>query len=147
MNDSTRLAALPDGKGAAEAAQMLFRAAKIAPDVLACDLSNVNMVLHAPGAVLGAAWVEATSGDFTFYVQGMTGGVARVMRALALDPSNASRLVGGSNSGVFISGDRGAHFTPSSSNDTLAIAIDPADPRTIYSGGGGSAKIARSRCS
>ena len=50
------------------------------PDVLACDLANVNMVLHVPGAVLGAAWVEATRGDFTFYVQGMTPGVARVMR-------------------------------------------------------------------
>ena len=34
------------------------------------------------GAVLGAAWVEATRGDFTFYVQGMTPGVIRVMRQL-----------------------------------------------------------------
>ena len=51
-----------------------FAAPSIVPDVLACDLANVNMVLHAPGAVLGAAWVEATRGDFTFYVQGMTAG-------------------------------------------------------------------------
>jgi opine dehydrogenase len=79
---SVRLAALPDGKDAAVAAQALFHGAKIMPDVLACDLANVNMVLHAPGAVLGAAWVEATHGDFTFYVQGMTAGVARVMRSL-----------------------------------------------------------------
>jgi opine dehydrogenase len=40
------------------------------------------MILHTPGAVLGASWVEATGGDFTFYVQGMTPGVARVMAAL-----------------------------------------------------------------
>jgi opine dehydrogenase len=79
---SVRLAALPNGKSAADAAQMLFRSARIVRDVLACDLANVNMVLHSPGAVLGAAWVEATGGDFTFYVQGMTGGVARVMRTL-----------------------------------------------------------------
>ena len=79
---SVRLAALPEGKDAAVAAQALFHGARIMPDVLACDLANVNMVLHAPGAVLGAAWVEATHGDFTFYVQGMTAGVARVMRAL-----------------------------------------------------------------
>ncbi len=79
---SVRLAAMPGGEQAAELAKLLFASARPVPDVLACDLANVNMVLHIPGAVLGAAWVEATGGDFTFYVQGMTGGVARVMRAL-----------------------------------------------------------------
>ena len=79
---SVRLAAMPGGEKAAELAKRLFPAAKPVSDVLGCDLANVNMVLHIPGAVLGAAWVEATAGDFTFYVQGMTRGVARVMRAL-----------------------------------------------------------------
>jgi opine dehydrogenase len=79
---SVRLAAMPGGDPAAGPAKLLFPAANPVADVLACDLANVNMVLHIPGAVLGAAWVEATGGDFTFYVQGMTGGVARVMRAL-----------------------------------------------------------------
>src|SRR5262249_35812508 len=91
---SVRLAALPDGKDAADAAQMLFRSARIVPDVLACDLANVNMVLHSPGAVLGAAWVEATSGNFTFYVQGMTRGVARVMRALDEERRAVARAFG-----------------------------------------------------
>jgi opine dehydrogenase len=91
---SVRLAALPDGKDAAEAAKMLFRSARIVPDVLACDLANVNMVLHSPGAVLGAAWVEATRGDFTFYVQGMTSGVARVMRALDEERRAVARAFG-----------------------------------------------------
>jgi opine dehydrogenase len=79
---SVRLAALPNGAAATKAAQALFRSATLVPDVLACDLANVNMVLHVPGALLASAWVEATGGDFTFYVQGMTPGVARVMRAL-----------------------------------------------------------------
>jgi len=79
---SVRLAAMPGGEKAAELAKLLFPGAKLVSNVLACDLANVNMVLHIPGAVLGAAWVEATGGDFTFYVQGMTPGVARVMRAL-----------------------------------------------------------------
>jgi len=79
---SVRLAALPGGAAALAAAQALFPRANAMRDVLACDLANVNLVLHAPGAVLGAAWVEATRGDFTFYVEGMTPGVARVMRAL-----------------------------------------------------------------
>jgi opine dehydrogenase len=91
---SIRLAALPGGKAAADAAQALFASAKGARDVLACDLANVNMVLHSPGAVLGAAWVEATRGDFTFYVQGMTPGVARVMRALDDERRAVARAFG-----------------------------------------------------
>jgi opine dehydrogenase len=77
-----RLGTLPGGAAAADAAQTLFPVAEPVRDVLNSSLANLNMTLHAPGAVLGAAWVEATRGDFTFYVQGMTPGVTRVMRAL-----------------------------------------------------------------
>lgn len=77
-----RAAALPGGECALEVACQLFPCASPVRDVLAANLSNVNMVLHPPGAVLGAAWIEARSGDFTFYVEGMTPGVARVMKAL-----------------------------------------------------------------
>jgi opine dehydrogenase len=79
---SVRLAALPGGEEAVARAVTLFPSSRLMADVLACDLANVNMVLHVPGAVLGAAWVEATKGAFSFYVEGMTPGVARVMRAL-----------------------------------------------------------------
>jgi opine dehydrogenase len=77
-----RVAALPGGEAAIHAAQALFAAASPVPDVIASGLSNVNLVLHPPGAILAAAWVEATGGDFTFYVQGMTPGVGRVLEAL-----------------------------------------------------------------
>jgi opine dehydrogenase len=77
-----RAAVLGRDKGALQTACALFPGADPVADVLAADLSNANLVLHPPGAVLGAAWVEATRGDFTFYVQGMTPGVARTMRAL-----------------------------------------------------------------
>jgi opine dehydrogenase len=77
-----RAAALPGGRAALEIGCRLFAGALPVPDVLAADLSNANLVLHPPGAILGAAWVEATGGDFTFYVQGMTTGVARTMRRL-----------------------------------------------------------------
>jgi len=89
---AVRLAAMPGGEKAAELAKQLFPAAKPAADVLACDLANVNMVLHIPGAVLGASWVEATGGDFTFYVQAMTAGVARVMRALDDERRSVARV-------------------------------------------------------
>jgi opine dehydrogenase len=77
-----RAGALPGGEAALDLACRLFPGATPVPDVLVSSLSNVNVVLHPPGAVLGAAWVEATNGDFTFYVQGMTPGVGRVMAAL-----------------------------------------------------------------
>lgn len=79
---AVRAAALPGGESALETACALFPGAEPQRDVLAADLSNVNMVLHPPGAVLAAAWVEARRGDFTFYVDAMTPAVARVMRAL-----------------------------------------------------------------
>lgn len=77
-----RAGALPGGESTLDLACRLFPGGTPVPDVLASSLSNVNVVLHPPGAVLGAAWVEATNGDFTFYVQGMTRGVGRVMAAL-----------------------------------------------------------------
>ena len=91
---AVRAAALRGGGRALEIAQRLFGSAKPAPDVLATGLSNVNMVLHPPGAILGAAWVEATRGDFTFYVQGMTPGVARVMKSLDLERQAVARAYG-----------------------------------------------------
>ncbi|MGS1095304.1 NAD/NADP octopine/nopaline dehydrogenase family protein [Aquamicrobium terrae] len=77
-----KAAALGGGKEALDIAAALYPGVKPVADVIASDLSNVNMILHPPGAVLSAAWVEATGGDFTFYVDAMTPGVARVMRQL-----------------------------------------------------------------
>lgn len=79
---SLRAAALKGGAAALEAALALFPGSYDCGDVIASDLCNVNMVVHPPGAMLGAAWVEATGGNFTFYVEGMTDGVVRVMEAL-----------------------------------------------------------------
>ena len=77
-----RAAALAGGRAALDAACALFPGASPVADVLAAGLANANLVLHPPGAVLGAAWVEATGGNFTFYVEAMTPGVARTMRQL-----------------------------------------------------------------
>jgi opine dehydrogenase len=77
-----RGAALPGGDEALALARELFPATVAERDVLAPDLANVNLVLHTPGAILGAAWVEATGGDFLFYAEGVTAGVARTIEAL-----------------------------------------------------------------
>jgi opine dehydrogenase len=89
-----RVAALRGGEAAVRAARELFPAACPVRDVLAVGLSNMNMVLHPPGAVLAAAWVEARSGDFTFYVDAMTPGVARVMKSLDDERRAVARAYG-----------------------------------------------------
>jgi opine dehydrogenase len=50
--------------------------------VLEADLSNINAVLHPPGMVLNAGWIEATGGGFGFYADGNTPAVAEVMEAI-----------------------------------------------------------------
>ena len=127
-----RLGALPGGERAAQAAQALFPAAQIMPDVLACDLVNLNMVLHVPGAVLGAAWVEATGGEFTFYVQGMTPGVARLMRALDDERRAVGQAFG--------------HDLPSVTAEmqrvgTVEASADPEDFAAAIASGGANARI------
>jgi len=77
-----RAAVLPGDESSLRFSQQLYPAAEAAANLLATSLANVNMVLHPPGAILGASWVEATGGDFTFYVQGLSPGVGRVMEAL-----------------------------------------------------------------
>jgi len=91
---SVRVGALPGGGVALELAIHLFPGACPVDDVLAADLANVNMVLHPPASVLGAAWVEAKGGDFTFYVEGMTPGVARVMKGLDEERQAVARAFG-----------------------------------------------------
>lgn len=77
-----KAAALKGGSEVLEIAGKLYPGLTPVADVIASDLSNVNMILHPPGAVLAAAWVEASGGNFTFYVDAMTPGVARVMKQL-----------------------------------------------------------------
>lgn len=89
-----RLGALPGGAAAVDAARALYPVSHLVPDVLNSSLANLNMVLHAPGAVLGAAWIEASRGDFTFYVQGMTPGVSRVLKALDVERLEVARAFG-----------------------------------------------------
>jgi opine dehydrogenase len=91
---AVRVAALPGAERALEMARRLFPCAQPVRDVLNSSLSNVNMVLHPPGAILGAAWVEAKAGDFTFYVEGMTAGVARVMKGLDDERRTVAREFG-----------------------------------------------------
>jgi opine dehydrogenase len=41
-----------------------------AESVLEADLANLNAILHPPGMVCNAGWIEATGGKFGFYAEG-----------------------------------------------------------------------------
>src|SRR5260370_33410310 len=71
------------------------------------------MVVPPPGAILGAAWVEATGGDFTFYVQGMTPGVIEIMRALDRERIAVAKAFG--------------HDLPNIIDEMKAVGTVPAD--------------------
>src|SRR5262249_27064488 len=53
-----------------------------AESVLEADLANLNAILHPPGMVCNAGWIEATAGTFGFYAEGGGPAVARVMDAI-----------------------------------------------------------------
>ena len=50
--------------------------------MLEADLANLNAILHPPGMVCNAGWIEATAGKFGFYADGGGPAVARVMDAI-----------------------------------------------------------------
>jgi opine dehydrogenase len=89
-----RAACLPGWEAALDWACRLYPAAVRERDVLATGLANVNLVLHPPGAVLAAAWVEATAGAFRFYADGTTPAVARVISALDAERLRVARAFG-----------------------------------------------------
>jgi opine dehydrogenase len=115
-----RCAALPGGAEAAACATALFPGTvSPAPDVLATSLSNVNLVLHPPGAILSAAWVEATGGVFTFYVDAMTDGVGRVIDALDAERRAVAASFG--------------HKLPSLAEEMAAVGTVPASLTAVGS--------------
>jgi opine dehydrogenase len=55
---------------------------------------DVNMVLHPPGMILGAARIESTGGEFQFYGDGITDSVETVMTRLDEERVEVARAFG-----------------------------------------------------
>jgi opine dehydrogenase len=51
-------------------------------NTLETSLANANMVMHPPGMVMNAGWIQQTAGDFYFYREGITEAVGQVMAAI-----------------------------------------------------------------
>ncbi len=81
---NVRFAALPASQTEtiAEPVRELYPTLRPVEHVLLTALSNVNAVLHPPGIVLSAAWIEHSGGDFRYYYDAGTPAVAQVMADL-----------------------------------------------------------------
>lgn len=53
-----------------------------ASDVLETGLTNINAVLHPPGMIMNAGWIEHTNGNFGYYSEGITPTVAAAVDAV-----------------------------------------------------------------
>lgn len=78
------VAALPSVQTEALLAALaeLYPALRPSPDVLHSGLHYMNCVLHAPGMVCNAGWIEHARGGFKYYFEGTTPSVARVIEAV-----------------------------------------------------------------
>jgi opine dehydrogenase len=65
-----------------------------AESVLEADLANLNAILHPPGMVCNAGWIQATAGKFGFYAEGSGPAVARVMDAIDAERLALARALG-----------------------------------------------------
>jgi opine dehydrogenase len=51
-------------------------------DVLQTSLNNMGAIFHPALTLLNAGWIEATHGDYQFYIDGVTPSVARMLEVL-----------------------------------------------------------------
>ncbi len=62
--------------------QDLYEGITRAAHVLETSLVNLNAVLHPPGMLLNAGWIERVQGEFYYYYEGTTPSVGTLMEAL-----------------------------------------------------------------
>jgi len=94
--DSVPLAALP----ATSTSRVLDALAPAYPqfidgvDVLQTGLNNIGAIFHPTISMLNAGWIEATNGQFQFYLDGVTSTVARLMEVLDRERVTVAAAVG-----------------------------------------------------
>ena len=67
----------PDALGVLNQAFPQFSAGS---NVLATSLENIGAIFHPALTLLNAGWIESTQGNFEYYIQGVSPGVAKVLQ-------------------------------------------------------------------
>ncbi|MEB2287987.1 MAG: NAD/NADP octopine/nopaline dehydrogenase family protein [Anaerolineae bacterium] len=78
------LAALPSARTSEvlDVLQEVYPQFIIAPNVLYTSLNNMGAVFHPALTLLNAGWIEATGGQFEFYIDGVTPSTAQLLERL-----------------------------------------------------------------
>ncbi|HEY9594870.1 MAG TPA: NAD/NADP octopine/nopaline dehydrogenase family protein, partial [Spirochaetia bacterium] len=63
-------------------------------NVLATSLENIGAVFHPALTILNAGWIEATRGDFEYYLQGITPSVAKILEKIDAERLAVARALG-----------------------------------------------------
>jgi opine dehydrogenase len=82
---------IPDALSALRAAFPQFTAGG---NVLATSMENIGAIFHPGLTVLNAGWIEATGGDFEYYLQGITPSVAKVLERIDEERLAVARALG-----------------------------------------------------
>ncbi len=84
IKEAVPLAALPAvrTKAVLEAIQPAYPQFIDGDNVLNTGLNNMGAIFHPALTLLNAGWIEATHGDYQFYIDGVTPSVARVLEVL-----------------------------------------------------------------
>lgn len=96
IKEAVPLAALPASRTAEvlDAIHPVFPQFIDGKNVLQTGLNNMGAIFHPALALLNAGWIEATSGDFQFYVDGVTPSVAKVLEVLDRERVTVSSALG-----------------------------------------------------
>jgi opine dehydrogenase len=96
IKDAVPLAALP----ATDTPKVLEKLASAYPqfidggDVLQTGINNIGAIFHPAISIFNAGWIEATQGEFQFYLDGVTPTVARLMEVLDRERVTVASAVG-----------------------------------------------------
>jgi opine dehydrogenase len=84
IKEAVPLAALPAVRNeqVLEAVRTVFPQFIDGVNVLYTGMNNMGAIFHPALTLLNAGWIEATHGDYQFYIDGVTPSVARVLEAL-----------------------------------------------------------------
>jgi opine dehydrogenase len=96
IKDAVPLAALP----ATDTPMVLNELASAYPqfidggDVLQTGLNNIGAIFHPTISIFNAGWIEATNGEFQFYLDGVTPTVSRLMEVIDRERVTVASAVG-----------------------------------------------------
>ena len=94
--ENLRFAALPAHQTGEliEKLHPLFPNLRSAVNVLETGLMNINAVIHPPGMLMNAGWIEFMKGEFLFYKESITPSVARVIEEVDAERLAVSGALG-----------------------------------------------------